>query len=667
MIVTFSMYQIVSDTLMVYYNQKQIFSKKTQEIQLLKDINQLIVLFQTKIIHHTSYIDKKDSYKSILLKDSNQLKKRILQIKKESALQKNLNQTFDSIINHLDNIKFENKNLTYDNIHFEYKLMTQKLILLFNMHAQRVPLKEQVTPELIEISLQQIQFITHNIVEFENHTLKRNYTKNHLEKFITEQMIQTNLKLKKFNIPPALLTKIDNNIENLIYYDFNQTNIDVYNQLRIQLIEAYSNINTLLFEQINQHCIQIQKDEYWSFFLKLTIEIMALLVTSFLLYYFYQSMFIYIRKIQNAHKVKSIFLSNMSHELRTPLNAIIGFLHILKESNDEKEKEKFIDIIYKSSKQLLYIINDILDFSKIEDSKLKIENKPCEIRKELELIIELFSANAVSKNITLKTKFNEDIPLCIISDKFRIKQIVSNLLSNAIKFTPEGGVVTLILESKKKKLLVCVEDNGIGIDKKSQKTIFKSFLQAKESTSREYGGTGLGLSISSKLVSLLGSKLKVESQEDQGSRFFFYLPIKECEEIHQQENADDAIMTYNGSVLLAEDNPTNQFLMQITFSNLKLDVTIANNGQEAITKFKNGNFDIIFMDDNMPNKNGIEATQEIIQHEQQNNLKHTPIVALTANTSSNIKKKFFKAGMDEYMPKPFDIKLLHQILQKYLT
>ena len=216
------------------------------------------------------------------------------------------------------------------------------------------------------------------------------------------------------------------------------------------------------------------------------------------------------------------------------------------------------------------------------------------------------------------------------------------------------------------KLLISVEDNGIGIPKDKQKTIFESFSQVDDTTTRKYGGTGLGLAICSKLVSLFNSKLELESEINKGSKFFFSISFEKSFKIKENLSEDYLNDKYEGKVLLVEDNITNQFLMEITFNNLEIDVKIVNDGLEALEAVQESSYDLIFMDENMPNMNGIEATREIRLYEKNNSLKENIIVALTANAQEDDKSRFIKEGMNEYLSKPLDLKLLHIILSKYL-
>ena len=372
------------------------------------------------------------------------------------------------------------------------------------------------------------------------------------------------------------------------------------------------------------------------------------------------------KEIQRLMKVKSEFLANMSHEIRTPLNAMFGFIKILQDKDYDKETHKYLSIIEKSGKNLLAIINDILDFSKIEAGKLNIEKIEFNPKEEIEVVYNLFKNLASEKNITLE--INEKLEYNIISDPVRIKQVISNLLSNAIKFSHSNATVYLNVSysSQNEKLYVEVRDEGIGIPKEKLEHIFEAFSQADTSTTRKYGGTGLGLTISNKLIELLGGELKAKSEEGKGSMFYFSIPAPKTTPITNSKENKKPLLSkkFNGKILLVEDNKANQIFMEVLLKQMGLKFDIANDGIEAIEKFKHNKYDLIFMDENMPNMNGISATKKIRKIEKENGLEHIPIVALTANAMEGDKDRFINAGMDYYLSKPLDIEKFQTILSK---
>ena len=364
----------------------------------------------------------------------------------------------------------------------------------------------------------------------------------------------------------------------------------------------------------------------------------------------------HIKEVERLSKVKSNFLANMSHEIRTPLNAILGFIKIMKEE-DEGKFSKYLNIIDSSSQTLLTIINDILDISKIEAGKMNIEyiNFHSE---EIYNIIELFEEKPKEKKIDFKVNFI-NIPEYLYSDIHRIKQIISNLLSNAIKFTPENKKIETKVEYKDNKLYVEIKDEGIGILKEKLNTIFNAFSQADSSTTRKYGGTGLGLTISYKLVKLLGGELKVESELDKGSRFYFEIPVKIGKNLKNKIHNDYNDINPNIKILIAEDNEANQMFMKVILQKLNINFDLANNGKEVVNLAKQNRYDLILMDINMPIMNGIEATEKIRE------FSNIPIIALTASALEGDKEKFLECGMNDYLSKPLDIQKLKHILEKY--
>jgi len=373
------------------------------------------------------------------------------------------------------------------------------------------------------------------------------------------------------------------------------------------------------------------------------------------------------KKLEVAMRIKSDFLANMSHEIRTPLNAIIGFVDILYKSEKDEQKQKKLKIINESGYSLLTIINDILDFSKIDSNKLLIEKNPLNIRESFTNTVNLFSSKAQENKITLNLDIDENLPKQMLNDVVRIKQIFSNLLSNAIKFSEKNSKIDILLKYKKdtKELYCEVKDYGVGIAKDKIDDVFESFVQEDSSTTRKYGGTGLGLSISKALVELLGGKIGLKSTLGMGSSFYFHIPLIEICEINSQEELDQHKNKLSGKVLIVEDNKSNQLLMDILLDELGLDSDIANDGVEAVNIMKsNANeYNLILMDENMPNMNGIEATKIIKTIDEAKNI---PIIAVTANAIKGDREKFIEAGMDNYLPKPIDANKLEEILRKYL-
>ena len=491
---------------------------------------------------------------------------------------------------------------------------------------------------------------------------------------------------------------------------------------------------------------------------------------------------------EESTKAKSEFLASMSHEIRTPLNAILGFVTLLKKEIKEQPKaQEYLDIIDTSGKSLLTIINDILDFSKMQSGQFQIDNYELEPLDEFNKAVMLFSSRAYEKHLNYITYIDPALPSKIKIDGIRVNQILSNLLSNAIKFTPLYGEVKVAVNFSDNKLIISVQDTGIGITPEQQEHLFDSFTQADNSTTRKYGGTGLGLAISRMLATLMHGELKVVSQKDVGSTFTLTLPVEviqqepteilnkeiisqlriallntlpelntsmqtlrtylenfgatsivelkayqedgydllfftpdeeynvpiieagtpavaalrssniklanfshiaplyapftiqsiaeaitdtgvaiKKESTQTQSEQEDDEVEFIGHILIAEDNKTNQMLIKLLMMDYALTFKIANDGVEAVELFKKEKFDLVLMDENMPNMNGIEAVKQIRAYEEEKELLLTPIVALTANALQSDRERFLAAGMDGFVAKPIDNALLETELSKYL-
>jgi signal transduction histidine kinase/DNA-binding response OmpR family regulator len=509
------------------------------------------------------------------------------------------------------------------------------------------------------------------------------------------------------------------------------------------------------------------------------------------------------RKAEEAAKAKSLFLANMSHEIRTPLNGILGFLELLKTTELDGEQLEYITTITTSANSLLEIINNILDISKIESDKVELELIPFKPLNEFEDTIEIFGARAADNGINLASYIDPNIPSNLKGDVLKIKEVLINLLSNAIKFTHEG-IVTLSIRHKgisnnKSKLYFEVADTGIGVSEEQKDKIFEAFSQADVSVTRKYGGTGLGLAISGKYIEIMGGIIRIESELNKGTKFFFEIELEvlettesikpnlfsklklaildgdnnvkqdflkeymkyagiepfyfrtvdELKEIIKTENLNAVTFVYELmdtnsyinyldsvsiqytlisslkhkpdidkfkykpifsiwdpinprktfamleeidnsrlntykkaietitekettdsfelKVLVAEDNPINQKLIKITLEQMGIEVVLSNNGLEAFNKYtiNHDNYDLIFMDIQMPVMDGVEATHEILDFEEEEEIEHTPIIALTANALKGDRERFLSEGMDEYLTKPLQKEQLVKIIKKF--
>lgn len=380
------------------------------------------------------------------------------------------------------------------------------------------------------------------------------------------------------------------------------------------------------------------------------------------------------KQAESASLAKSNFLANMSHEVRTPMNAIIGFVDIMYKNEQSPQQQEKLKIIKDSGASLLEIIDDILDFSKIEHGKIEIDRTLFKTKEPFVQVSRLFLERAKEKNVVIKLHVDSHISEHAYGDVTRVKQVLSNLLSNAIKFTHSNTTVTINVTpiTGTNSLLCQVKDEGPGIPKEKQSKIFHMFEQEDCSTTRKFGGSGLGLTISRSLVELMRGKLYLESEEGKGANFLFEIELFKDIEHHLSKQAlaaeknellpaNDALLA---KVLLAEDNKANQLLMKLLLNELGLDVTVCNDGLEAIEACKEDDFALILMDENMPNLNGIEATAQIRELKC---AEHTPIIAVTANALKGDRQRFLDAGMDDYIAKPIDAVILEKKLRKYLA
>lgn len=370
-------------------------------------------------------------------------------------------------------------------------------------------------------------------------------------------------------------------------------------------------------------------------------------------------------KAINLAGTKDRFLAQMSHEIRTPLNAIFGFITLFEKTNLNNEQKMYLEYVRLSLENLGGIINDILDFSKIEAGQLEIEKKDFNLKNMLNDIVHMFEPKAKSKNIKFRLTLEKNVPTIVKSDKLRLYQILVNLISNAIKFTDEGIVELNVkakhINSNLFNVTFSVIDSGIGIAPEMTKHIFEDFKQASGSISLHYGGTGLGLSISKRLVELLNGKLSVESVKDKGSTFYFSLDLEGNDKIMTPEKnvlsekeATNDIFKRQLKILVAEDNKLNQILIQKILKNFNIEVELVVNGKEAITRVEDKDFDIIFMDIQMPEMNGFEATEYIRSHFSDVPKKQSiPIIALSAAVTEAERTKAKHLGMNYFIAKPF--------------
>ncbi len=399
---------------------------------------------------------------------------------------------------------------------------------------------------------------------------------------------------------------------------------------------------------------------------------------------------------ESATRAKTDFLATMSHEIRTPMNAVLGFLHVFDKSNLNDKQLDYLNKISISASGLLRIINDILDFSKIEANKMDLDLIPFNVRTSLDAVQGIMAFRAQEKNLALNFTIEDDVPEYIVADRERINQILLNLLGNAIKFTSEGSVsldVRVISWESATQLSMrfSVTDTGIGLSEEQVSKLFQPFMQADTSTSRRFGGTGLGLVISQRLVQLMGGKISLTSELGKGTTFTVDVPTDVAtatlsdtdahlpqdahalsqgasqEGMSDSQSAEEIAARLRGKrVLIAEDNMINQEIVNAMLEEYELEITFAENGQEAVQCATDNVYDLIFMDVQMPIMDGLTATKHIralpLPH-----VHGLPIIAMTANVMLEDKRRCNDAGMDGHVAKPIDPQELHKTLVHFLA
>jgi len=363
---------------------------------------------------------------------------------------------------------------------------------------------------------------------------------------------------------------------------------------------------------------------------------------------------------EDAVKSKQQFLSNMSHEIRTPMNAIIGFTKVLLKTNMSAKQKEYLTAIKMSGDALIVLINDILDLAKVDSGKMTFEQIPFKMSSSIAAMLHLFETKIQEKNLALVKEYDPNIPEVLMGDPVRLHQIILNLVSNAVKFTTTGRItvsVRLLHENDDQVTIeFTVADSGIGIPENKMKTIFENFQQATSGTSRLYGGTGLGLAIVKKLVESQGGSILVKSTIGEGSTFGFTLDFLKTKQVAalETELLELDMQIKNIKVLVVEDMALNQLLMKTLLDDFGFERDIADNGKIAIEKLLEKTYDIVLMDLQMPEMNGFEAT-EYIRNTMHSNI---PIIALTADVTTVDLAKCKDVGMNDYIAKPVDERLL---------
>jgi PAS domain S-box-containing protein len=375
---------------------------------------------------------------------------------------------------------------------------------------------------------------------------------------------------------------------------------------------------------------------------------------------------------EDVSKAKEIFLANMSHEIRTPMNGILGVANLLAKTQLGDQQKDYLKLILESANNLLVIVNDVLDIEKIASGRIEFEQIPFLFEDRIRTSIQSFQYKVEEKGLMMIYNSPLEEDLVLIGDPFRLSQIFNNLLNNAIKFTREGKIIVEISVLKKEadkiEIRFSITDTGIGIDEERLENVFEPFVQASTDTTRKFGGTGLGLSICKNLVEMQGGQISVKSVLHKGTTFDFYLPftIGTKDMLNKEDLAPEDFSSLGYKhILVAEDVELNQFIARQVLETWGMKVTVANNGKEAVDLVSKDQFDLILMDIQMPEMDGIEATQ-IIRKIEDSKISQIPIVALTANALKGDNVRYIEAGMNDYITKPYTEAKLYSVISKYL-
>jgi signal transduction histidine kinase/CheY-like chemotaxis protein len=373
---------------------------------------------------------------------------------------------------------------------------------------------------------------------------------------------------------------------------------------------------------------------------------------------------------ESANRAKSLLLANMSHEIRTPMTGVVGFANLLGGTSLTPEQREYVDGIRSSGEALLTLINDILDFSKIEAGRLELESRPFELRPVVEKTVILFAARAAEKGLYLSATVDPRVPAAIVGDSGRLRQILINLLGNAVKFTEVGEVALAVsacdAPGKWRRISFVVRDTGPGIAPEHQQRIFDSFSQVDPSITRKYGGTGLGLAISRSLAEQMGGHLRVESKLGHGASFSFSI-LAETADLPEPARPAPAALPSTADlpalkIIVADDNAVNRKVAVSLLKSLGYQADSASDAKDLLGRLQNTTYDVVFMDVQMPEMDGLEATRRIRADLPASRQPH--VIAMTAAAFPEDRTRCLDAGMNDYISKPASLDELAAVLRR---
>ncbi|MDQ8027855.1 MAG: response regulator, partial [Brevundimonas sp.] len=361
------------------------------------------------------------------------------------------------------------------------------------------------------------------------------------------------------------------------------------------------------------------------------------------------------RRAEEANRAKSEFLANMSHEIRTPLNGVVSMADALARRDLDPQEREMVDLICSSGATLERLLSDILDSAKIESGQVTLEPVAFDLEQAVSDVAALWRVKAEDKGVALNVDFDPALSGFVEGDAVRLRQVLTNLVSNALKFTAEGAVTLTVQATGEGRALFRVSDTGVGFDAEQKSRIFVRFQQADGSITRRFGGTGLGLAISTALVDLMGGALDCESTPGEGAAFWFEIALPAVETVEAEPVVGNDQVDVSAAplrILLADDHPANRKVVEIMLSATAMELVAVEDGQQALDAFREGGFDLVLMDMQMPVMDGLTATRAIRALEAEQGLGHTPVIMLTANAMAEHVEAGRQAGADGHLTKP---------------